>query len=52
MFKRVAIHVIDNHARLVSGIKSLIIKQDDQEQDLCEFRNIFMSFLKLNLNSY
>jgi hypothetical protein len=37
MFKKAAIHVIDRHAGLISVLNSLVIKQDDQEQDLCEF---------------
>ena len=41
MFKRAAIHVIDNHARLVSDVNDLVIKQDDHEQDLCKSTNIF-----------
>jgi hypothetical protein len=41
MFKRAAIHAIDSHTRLVSGVNSLVIKQDDQEQDLCKFIKIF-----------
>jgi hypothetical protein len=37
MFKRAAINAIDNHARLISGINNLVIKRDDQHEDLCSF---------------
>jgi hypothetical protein len=37
MFKRAAINAIDNHARLISGINNLVIKRDDQHEDLCPF---------------
>ncbi|CAF0920949.1 unnamed protein product [Rotaria sordida] len=34
IFKKAAINAINCHVKLISGLNSLIIKQDDQEQDL------------------
>jgi len=36
MLKRAAINAVDNHARLISGINNLVIKRDDQQDDLCK----------------
>ena len=36
MLKRAAINAVDNHARLVSGLNNLVIKHDDQQEDLCK----------------
>jgi hypothetical protein len=33
MFKRTAINVVDNHARLISGINNLVI---NKQEDLCK----------------
>jgi hypothetical protein len=35
MLKRAAINAVDNHARLISGLNNLVIKHDDQQEDLC-----------------
>jgi hypothetical protein len=40
MFKRAAINAIDNHARLISGINNLVIKRNDQQEDLCKLVEI------------
>jgi len=37
MFKKALINAIDSHAKLISGLNSLIIKQDGQEHNLCKF---------------
>ncbi|CAF2782535.1 unnamed protein product [Rotaria sp. Silwood2] len=34
MFKRAAINAVDSHAKLLSGINNLVIKRDDQQEDL------------------
>ncbi|CAF1098112.1 unnamed protein product [Rotaria sordida] len=34
MVKRAAINAVDSHARLLSGINNLVIKHDDQQDDL------------------
>jgi len=40
MLKRAAINAVDNHARLISGINILVIKRNDQRDDLCELVGI------------
>jgi hypothetical protein len=35
MFKKSAIHTIDSYTKLISGLNNLVIKQDDQQQNLC-----------------
>ena len=37
IFKTAVLYAIDSHSRLISTIKNLIIKQDDQQQNLCKF---------------
>jgi hypothetical protein len=36
MLKRAVINAVDNHARLISGINNLVMKRDDQQDDLCK----------------
>jgi hypothetical protein len=45
MFKKFAIHTIDSHTKLISGLNSLVIKQDDQQQNLCISFKYFYYFL-------
>jgi len=36
MLKRAVINAVDNHARLISGINNLVMKRNDQQDDLCK----------------
>ncbi|CAF4883777.1 unnamed protein product, partial [Rotaria sp. Silwood2] len=36
IFKKAAINAINCHVKLISELNSIIIKQNDQEQDLCK----------------
>lgn len=47
IFKRAAITAIDSHARLILSINNLVIKHDDQEQDLSKLFLINIKFFIL-----
>jgi hypothetical protein len=36
MFRKAAIYAVDSHARLISEVNNLVVKDDDRQGDLCE----------------